>query len=259
MRSSIRRINSTGRKRINRRHIKIEMLSSAPGEPLKAKATLALDSYEFPASSLVVIEAYHRSSGMRFDCGTIDALSVPAPLVLTDVDRSGSALFRLKVIDDYAEPGKLLGSAERIEAEREAKGEDFRSLFPVDYRDLGHDVWKVEIEPGGRPILIINKRIPGFLPRVLENPLTVGIFLSGAFRFVLQEIIRETVTEEDDEGLGWKEDWLEYCKAELGAVDDPRDYRDEERAKNWVDDMVNRFCENKAFIDKMRRFEGEAL
>lgn len=256
MRSSIRRINSTGRTRINRRHIKIEMLPSAPGEPLKAKATLALEGYGFPASSLVVVEAYHRSSGMRFDCGTIDALSVPDPLILTDVDRSGSTLFRLKVIDDCAETGKLLGSAERIEAEREAKGEDSRRIFPVHYRDLGHDVWKVEVEPGSRPILIINKRIPGFLPRVLENPLTVGIFLSGAFRFVLQELIRETGTDED-EGLGWKEDWLEYCRAELGAVDDPRGYRDEEKEKNWIDDMVNRFCENRAFIDRMRRFEGE--
>lgn len=257
MRSSIRRINSTGRRRISRKHIKIEMLPSAPGEPLKVKAALALESYGFPASSLVVIEAYHRSSGMRFDCGTIDMLSVPDPLVLTDVDRSGSALFRLKVIDDQEERGKLLGSAERIEAEREAKGEDVRRIFPVYYRDLGHDVWKVEIEPSIRPILIINKRIPGFLPRVLENPLTMGIFLSGAFRFVLQEFIRETGPEEDGEGLGWKEDWLEYCKAELGAVDDPREYGDEEGKKNWIDDMVNRFCESKAFIDKMRRFEGE--
>ena len=257
MRSSIRRINSTGRKRITRRHIKIEMLPSALGEPLKAKAALTLDSYGFPASSLVVIEAYHRSSGMRFDCGTIGTLSIPDPLVLTDVDRSGSTLFRLKVIDDYAEPGKLLGSAERVEAEREGKGEDFRSIFPVDYRDLEHDVWKVEIELGSRPILIINKRIPGFLPRVLENPLTVGIFLSGAFRFVLQELVRETGTEEDGEGLGWKEDWLEYCKVELGSVDDPRDYRDEEKEKNWIDDMVNRFCGSKAFIDEMRHFQGE--
>ena len=257
MRSSVRRINSTGRKRVNRRHIKIEMLSSAPGESLKAKATLNLDSYGFPASSLVVIEAYHRSSGMRFDCGTIDALNVPDPLVLTDVDRSGSVLFRLKVIDNYAEPGKLLGSAERVEAERESKGEDFRSIFPVDHRDLGHDVWKVEIEPGGRPILIVNTRIPGFLNRVLENPLTVGIFLSGAFRVVLQELVLGTSIEEDGEDLGWKEDWLEYCKAELGAVDDPREYVDEEK-KNWIDDMVKRFCENKGFIDKIRRFEREA-
>jgi len=257
MRSSIRRINSTGRARINRRHIKIKMLPSAPGEPLKAKAAVTLGSYRFPTSSLVVIEAYHRSSGMRFDCGTIDALSIPDPLVLTDVDRSGSALFRLKVIDDYEEPGKLLGSAERIEAEREAKGEDSRSIFPVDYRDLGHDVWKVEIEPGSRPILVVNTRIPGFLHRVLENPLTVGIFLSGAFRFVLQELVRDTGTEEDGEDLGWKEIWLEYCKADLGAVDDPREYGDEVRETNWIEDMVNRFCENNAFIDRIRHFEGE--
>lgn len=257
MSSAKRRINSTGRRRIGRECIEISMLECPPDEPLKAKVCLKLQKQGFPGGASVAIEAYHRSSGMRFDCGTIEALSIPDVLVLSEVDKSGSVLFRLKVIDNDTEPGKLLGSAERLKPKSEEDSEGRRSIFPILYRDLTHDVWKVEIEQGDGPKLIINKRMPSFAHKLHESPMMQGLLLPAALRFVLQELVSLSETGESEEEPGWKEDWLEYCCSELGADDDPRELIDEISKKNWIDDVVMRFCENLSFVEKIRSSVGE--
>jgi len=252
MSTTKRRINSTGRKRIGRECIEICMLETDAGEPLKAKINLRLEKQGFPASARVAVEAYHRSSGMRFDCGTIKALEIPDVLVLDKVDKSGSILFRLKVVDGDLEPGKLLGSAERLKPKSEDSNENRRSIFPILYRDLRHDVWKVEIEQGSRPMMIVNKRIPGFSHKLLESPMMQGLLLPAALRVVLNELVRLSETGENEDEPGWKEEWLEYCRTELGSEDDPRNFSDENAKADWIDDVVMRFCENLSLIEKIR-------
>src|SRR5438105_1192702 len=145
MTSSKRRINSTGRKRIRHENVDIRMVDCGPNEPLRANATIDLSEHGFPSAALISIEAYHRSSGMRFDCGTIGKPAIPDILVLDEVDQSGSVLFRVKVVADQEGRGRILGSAERIQPSSENEDKDPHSLFPVLYRSLGEQVWKVEI------------------------------------------------------------------------------------------------------------------
>lgn len=257
MTTAKRRINSTGRKRIGRECVEIHMLETAPDEPLKAKLSLKLGDQGFPGDATVAVEAYHRSSGMRFDCGTVGVPKIPDVLVLSEVDRSGSVLFRLKVVDNDAEPGKLLGSAERLKPKSEDESEGRRSIFPILHRDLRHEIWKVEIEQGDRPKLILNTRIPGFKHKLLENPMMQGLLLPAALRFVLRELVKATETGEGDDEPDWKEEWLEYCENELGAADDPRQLPDESAKENWIDDVAMRFCENLSVIDRIRNNMGE--
>ncbi|MBU2527592.1 MAG: hypothetical protein KKC03_13425 [Bacteroidetes bacterium] len=255
MSSAKRRINSTNRRRIKREHIDIRMLESGPREPLKAKASLSLQEFGFPASAAVAIEAYHRSSGMRFDCGTIGSLSVPPVLILDEVDRSGSALFRVKVTDTETEPGKILGSAERIQPRSQDDSEGKRSLFPVVFRDLGEQVWKVEINYGDRPRLLLNKEIPGIQHRLHQNPLLQGLLLPAALRIVIEAIAGEPDDGDDDEP-GWKEEWMQYCRS-IGIQDDPADL-DSEAKKEWVDRVVRVFCESYRFMAGIRKMEDAA-
>lgn len=259
MSTAKRRINSTGRKRIGRECVEISMLETPPDEPLKAQARLSLDALNFPPDATVALEAYHRSSGMRFDCGTVGSLNMPEVLVLSEVDRAGSVLFRLKVVDNDDEPGKLLGSAERLKPKSEGESEERRSLFPILYRDLKHDLWKVTIEQGDRPVLIVNKRIPGFSHKLLESPMMQGLLLPAALRFVLLELVSSAETGEDDEEAGWKEEWIAFCRDELGTgSDDPREIADASAKDDWIDDTVQRFCENLSFIKRIRNVtEGE--
>lgn len=250
-----KRINSTGRKRINRESIDIRLLTAVPGQPLQAKASLDIAALGFPGSATVAIEAYHRSSGMRFDCGTIDALAIPV-MVLDQIDQGGNILFRVKVVDNDNEQGKLLGSAERIQPRSDDADEGQRPLLPVQYRDLGAEVWKVDIVHGGRPTLIINSRMTGFSHRLQDNPLVQGLLLPAVFRIILERITSGSDTgDEDEDESGWVDDWLKYCKAEFGA-DDPDDL-DPERKHDWVEDLIKKFCDKKSFIKRIAAMEEQ--
>lgn len=250
-----RRINSTGRKRLTRDRFEIRMLESQPSQPLKAQVSIDLAPEDLPGDAKIVLEAYYRSSGMRFDFGTVEAPSAPGSITLDEVDRTGDPLFRIKVIDTGENEGRILASAERIQPRSEDDGEDRKSIFPISYRDLQSDTWKVEIEQGNRPRLIINKRLPGFQYKLAESPLLQGLVLPAALRFVLKELVLASETGEDDDEGSWKDEWLAYCKDVLGAEGDPRDLLDENEKSDWIDDAVRQFGENCDFIDRISRMD----
>jgi hypothetical protein len=70
MNSAKRRINSTGRRRIPQDKIDLRILPSIAGESLRAKLDIDVASLDLPPSAAISVEAYHRSSAMRFECGT---------------------------------------------------------------------------------------------------------------------------------------------------------------------------------------------
>src|SRR5438874_362794 len=114
MNSAKRRINSTGRKKISQDKIDLRILAPAPGQPIRAKLGLDLESLDLPASAAVSVEAYHHSTAVRFDCGTIGAKRIPEILSLNELDQAGGVLFRIKVVDREIQQGKILASADRV-------------------------------------------------------------------------------------------------------------------------------------------------
>lgn len=252
-----RRINSTGRKRISRENIEIRLLANK-GAALRASAKLDLSEHNFPADALLSIEAYRRSTGMRFDCGTIGAPRVPEEFVLDQIDPGGSVLFRVKVAEGDGERGRLLGSAERIHALSEDENKDRRALFPVRPWNLGEQVWKVEIEPGSRPVLLVNRDIPDIKQLLRDNPLVIGSIFPAAFRIVLEVLVsgdNEDDADEDEGTTGWQDDWLKFCNDKLGITERPP--ADREDRLMWIDTAVERFCREFGFVSTIRKAEGE--
>ena len=256
MNSTKRHINFTRRQNVTRDRIDIRMLEVVTGEPLAAKADLSLDGLGFPGDAQVTIEAYHRSSGQRFDCGTVANLNIPSPLVLNEVDRSGSVLFRIKVIGVGEDSGRILGSAERVQPKSDDEDEGRRSLFPVLFRDLGAETWQVDTaEDDDRPVLVLNKRITGISHLLQKNALLQGFLLPAALRIVLEKLVRDT-TDFDDEP-GWKSEWVEYCRDGLG-MHSPAGLGPDDQDE-WVDLCVRRFCELSGFVEAIQRVEEEIL
>lgn len=256
---SKRRINSTGRKRIRHEHIEIQMLPSRADESLRASAKVDLSSYKFPPEALLAIEAYHRSSGMRFDCGTVGDQRIPKLLVLDQVDQSGSVLFRVKVTDSNANRGLLLGSAERIQPLAENEDKDRRALFPVLYRSLGEQIWKVEINSGDRPKLILNRDLPGLQHRMESDAFMKGMLFPAAFRIVLAALaVAGQDDEEDDEqdGAAWQVEWLKFCRETLGIASAPP--TDSEEREKWVEEVVEKFSSEYGFVKEIRKQEEAA-
>src|SRR5262245_34387626 len=111
---SIRRINSTGRKRIVREDIRILVSSDADGI-LEFDATVDLAPYGLPADARVFVEAYRQTTFMRFEHGTV-ATPRPHPGTcrLSEFSSREGLLFRVKVTATGDRPGVLLAEGDRI-------------------------------------------------------------------------------------------------------------------------------------------------
>lgn len=249
-----RRINSTGRKRVGREYVAVAMLPPEPGSPPTAKATIRLEELSYPGTAAVVLEAYQRSSAMRFKCGTFAEPDVAEQFVLDDLDPAIPVLFRLKIVDREEHPGRLLGSAERIRPLGEESPDRRRSLFPIERRELHSEVWKVEIDAAG-PVLVLNYNIPGLTARIQKDPLINGILLPAALRIVLERLASDP--GEDVDAEVWKTLWFKFLREDLSYPDDPAELDNDEDRASWIDGGVRAFCKAQSFVGKIKDTLGE--
>ncbi len=247
-----RRFNSTGRTRIPRSRIEIKLQ-----EPLDhgafptAFATIDLAELELPHSATVEMEAYFRSSSMRFQCGTVASIKVPDNMVLSEIDRGGAVRFRLLVID-ADRSGRIIAMADGLRPLRDRDSPDRQSLLPVRETDLGDQMWKIDVDYRTGPTLLINGSIPGLASTLREHALIQGLLLPHALRMILAELGRSSADEEDDI---WRKDWRTFLRA-LDVPDEPDDPDDPESVEEWIEHAVGVFCSQKNFA---RRIKLEGL
>lgn len=248
-----RRINFTGRKRINKKDIDIRLLHKNPNSPLTVTMKLKMDCWRFPETSQVVLEAYHRNSGMRFDCGTVANLKIPE-IRLDQLDPAVRILFRLKIVDGDSASGRLLGSAERI-APAEDEHDDYTSektILPILNRDLGAELAKIDFNDAGATLLL-NSNVPDFSRKITEDPFLAGTLLPQAFKIVLSRVFKEWDSEP------WQEDWIRFCTTVL-QMDDPeymlqnKGPTTEWEIDDWIDKAVRAFCEQHKFFDGVKKY-----
>lgn len=70
-----RRLNSTGRVRLTRDAVQVEL--EQPADALSfpwISARIDLKDFDFPGDASVSLEAYYRSSSMRFSCGSVSEI-----------------------------------------------------------------------------------------------------------------------------------------------------------------------------------------
>lgn len=247
-----KRINSTGRKSINRENVSILLNKAASADQaptfsadLRFPPQLKLD----PKAN-VYVEAYVRSSSMRFPFGTIGLIRAPAETTLTDLDHGAAVLFRVKVVDDSAEVGKIVAAADGIRPLTESEENDGRkALLPLVKTDLGEAVWRLHIEGSAKPELQINNRIPGLRERLFDDPLLAGAIYAEALRQVLTAIFFDT--QLDDE-MEWVANWKQFIGDVRGIP--VQDDLDEEESGNQIrdiiDDTVEKFVSRRQFATK---------
>ncbi len=247
-----RRLNSTGRRRIpkDRINVTFERALDAAAPPC-ARARLDLSGLDLPGDARVSLEAYFRSSAMRFSCGMVAALDMPARMDLTEIDRGGAIQFRLLVIAADGS-GRILAAADGIRPAGQ-DGADRQALLPVTETDLREEIWKVDVDERVGPRLLLNSRIPGLAAKLRSEPLYQGLILPHALRIVLRNLPPEG--QDDDDGA-WGEDWRKFLKA-LGVPDEPASPDDDARDE-WIEDAIENFSELKKFAEHLRGRDAAA-
>jgi hypothetical protein len=239
----IRRINSTGRRKIPRSSITIR-LAEAGGNGGRFSADYLLAGLGFPGEARVFIEAYNALSYMRFDFGTIAARREPVDTRLTEITPRPLPKFRLKVVDRRERVGLLLGVADQIVALRpDAELAHRQSLLPVEFCDLGDQVWRLDL--GDWPVLELNARIESIGEIARSGEAFLGLVYPEVVRRILHAIVIEQ--EQTDPGFDesdWTSLWLRFVGALPGVGAPPQHVSSESRAEclEWIEEAVEAFC-----------------
>jgi hypothetical protein len=235
-----KRINFTGRKSLSVENVRIRVHpAKVEGHAPSFTADLDLPgNWQLNKDAKVYVEAYVKSSSMRFAFGTVSQISPPNDTELIELDRAEGMLFRVKVVDESAEVGKILASANRIQPLGE---EGVKSLLTLRLTDLGEGVWRLAIGGGAPPVLELNNNIPGIQDRLRQDPLLQGAIYPEALRQIVDDLLSN---DENDDEMKWVQDWRTFAERLVGEKlpDDLSDDDQESERGRIVDTVVNKFC-----------------
>jgi hypothetical protein len=238
----IKRVNFTGRRRIPRDRVQIEVLD---GRPRRFNALINLDDISLLPHAAVFLEAMCAGSTVieRFPCGEVGDLQVIRDRPLDEIEGE-NVFFTLKVIDRTERFGRILGIAENIRPERSGKqtAAGRRGILPIEPKDLGEEIWRLEFREHD-VFLLVNDKILGLVDRARTDPLFYSVVYPEVVRCILAKAIEENVEIDEDEDR-WPVLWQRFGKdLHPDRSDPPKSDDVEEEKDDWIEDVVKAFCE----------------
>jgi len=256
----IKRVNFTGRKRIARNRVQIEVFD---GEPRTFNATIDLNDLGFKPDAAVVLEAMCAGSNVveRFECGEVGKLRMILNWPLHEIGGE-NLFFTLKVVDRTKRFGRIRGLAENIRPAAVARSGDRtttagggvvarspdratavgrRGILPIEPRDLGEELWQLEFKSHD-VYLLVNKDVPGLADRAQTDPLFFAVVYPEVIRRILKAAFDEHADIDDDDDR-WPKTWLTFGKTLHSVHDNPPTGPDrDEECEEWIEDVVESFC-----------------
>jgi len=244
----IRRFNYTGRRKLPTENISLRLLRRDGAMSFEAQI-VNFDTLGLPGSSQIFVEAYHQSTYMRFDFGTIAQPQIPPDRELTEFYDGSPVNFRVKIVDTSGETGRILAVADRLNPFRdddEIKGDP---LIPVRMvGGMGQEIWRVVWGASG-PVLELNQEQAGIKETVLKKPIFRSMVLPEVLRTVLTRILIDEM-DRDEEYAERAKLWLKFA-ATFHNEAEPDD-RESPIVDGWVNRAVQSFCSRHRFFDAWR-------
>lgn len=249
----LRKLNFTERTKIPRAAVQI-MLRREPDGVLAFDAALDLASVAASRDARVYIEAWYRTSYMRFDLGTLADPHLPEDRRLSEIDSNSVVRFRVKIVDNATNQHRIVAAADDVTvAVASDTGAARIALLPVNFRDdLGDVPWRVAIEPGG-PVLELNNRIDGIESLARNDAAFFALVYPAAVREILTHVlVIEGYGAVDDLDEWWSR-WLQWAR-ELVDGSVPEDVEDRQ---GWIDDVIAAFCGRHRVVERMHPAPAE--
>lgn len=245
----IRKFNYTGRKKIRRSDVRIDLLRDENGRRF-FNISIHLADMELPANARVFVEAYHRTGCQRFDFGTVGSMRIPPDRRLDGISASATPLFRVKVVDRTAAHGRILASLDKIRPSSvDHQPADSRSLLFVEYDDLGHRIWQLDLD-GDWPVLKLNRDVDEIsLIASVDNRFSALVY-PEVFRQILTRILIEDEHTDPDCDDDWPSLWLKLACTLPGMSAQLPTSKADRRA--WIENAVEAFGAN---FDVLGKFD----
>lgn len=251
----IRKFNFTGRKKIRRASVRVDVLRDENDRRFFNMA-LNLSDMRLPAEARIYLEAYHRTAYQRFDCGTVADKRVPDDRYLDRIPESVTPLFRVKVVDRTQAHGRILAVLDRIRPARvDSQPGGGQSLLHVEYADLGHRVWELDLD-GDWPALRLNRAAREISLIASGDDRFMALVYPEILRQVLQRIVITDAHTDPDCDDDWPSLWLQLACRLVGRPVPPVGARDEQR--RWIEQAVDGFGHHHGVLERFQRaFQGE--
>jgi len=238
----IKRMNFTSRRRLTREHANV-VIHPAPDPAAPATFDVVLDLTPLrPAADAarVFVEAYHQTTRMRFDFGTVAVPLKPSPgqLELTEFADWRDVRFRVKVTDVDGAHGRILALADRIKP-KSPEDQDEPDLVRFRDTDLYGLLWDIDFDDEG-PIVLIERGAGG-AQQVGRNDL----FKAAVYPEILRRSLERALIEDEaahDDPQHWIKLWYEgYLKPKLGLAPPPPPEEKQSR-REWISRAVRAFA-----------------
>lgn len=239
-----KRFNYTGRKRItlDRLSIKINTINHTAGS---FDASIKLEEMGLPDHANVYVEAYHHTDLARFPFGTVGTMIQPDDRTISHLANYENLRFRILVVDETDTRGLVLAHADRI---RPTGVYRKRSILPVDFRDLGRQVWKMDYS-GDEPVLMLNVKIPNVHNLARTDPRFRLYIYPAVTRDIFTHIsFIDRIDDIENPSQDWHLTWLNFAErfteedslSQLILTDDEQS--DPQDALSCIDNLVEKFC-----------------
>ena len=246
----IRKFNYTGRKKIRRSDVSIDLLRDDDGCRY-FNISLHLADMELPANARVYVEAYHRSGYQRFDFGTAHTMIIPPERRLLGISDSVTPLFRVKVVDKTAAHGRILAALDKIRpASVDHQPADSRALLFVEYDDLGNRIWQLDLD-GDWPVLKLNQDVDEISQIASTDHRFTALVYPEVLRQILTRILIIEEHTDPDCDDDWPSLWLKMAST-LPGMSAPRPSSNADR-QTWIENAVEAFCTNFEVLDKFHQ------
>jgi hypothetical protein len=243
----IRKFNYTGRKKIRRSDVSIDVLRDGEGRRF-FNIGLHLAEMVLPANARIYVEAYHRSGYQRFDFGTARAMKIPADRRLNGISESATPLFRVKVVDKTAAHGRILASIDKIRpASVDHQPADSRTLLFVEYDELGQRIWQLDLD-GDWPVLKLNQDVEEIGLIASSDNRFAALVYPEVFRQILTRIVIVDEHTDPDCDDDWPSLWLKLA-CDLPGMTGPLPGPKADR-RTWIENAVEAFCANFEVLSK---------
>jgi len=244
-----RRFNYTGRKRLTRDHFRINLTENTKSPPSFTADVMIPSDLKLDPQARIYIEAYVGTSAMRFDFGTVSAVSAPANCVLTDIDANTPILFRVRVVDERGSVGRILAAANGIRPESDMEGKNRKSLLPLRGIDLGEELWKLELDKDAGPTLAVNNRVPGLTDRIAVDAVLMGAIYPEVVRQITKQLF--SPAGDFDESVDWVTDWRRWLTQQLGREISNEECVDIDSLELVANDVDRGFSDRNRFASKL--------
>jgi len=252
--NTTRRLNWTGRRLIRRSEYTATLTRHAT-DPVELNFSLTLDSAT-PENTQTILEVSDGFASMRFELGNPASLGQPVVRRLDRIDPGGTPRARIKIVDIMNQPGRIVAASKSFRLlSEDDEGEDTGKciLSTESASDMHNSLWRLEFEEGSNPVLYFNGKLRGFRERLREGGELSALVLPEALRQILYAMRQDPGDDADTDT--WQADWRAYCQ-ELGCDDQPvtaLDDGDMEEYKEWVRNVVERFCERHGSLSRVQR------